>query len=406
MKVIIINSSHISGLALPDLLGVRGISHVVFSSPLDFIEYTQQNADPFVLITEIFTSLDTGQQVFYEMLDRIELLGVLLISKHAEDIIHATKSFLQETKVKNVRAVSGSCSQEDIVRNIERLKINIKKQDISSTSQPGANFPQLCDVLQDAHIVPHYQPKVRAADEQIVGYEVLSRLKINNKICPPSSFIPNLIEQEKITEYTCKLFKVALKEVSTLRKFDKTLSFNVDYQSLRMRGFADQILSIAERFGFPLDQLTIEVTENASALNGNVIANLTKFRIKGCNVSIDDFGMNHCGFTELLKLPFTEIKIDRSYVVDIVESNRAFDLVRALSSVASCLGITIVAEGIETLEQRDKLRSIHIDYFQGYMYGKPTTIDNVAHNESSVSLQELDELPYGTASIERLIGRI
>lgn len=350
---------------------------MVFSSSFDFIEHTKEDETPFVLITEIFTSLETGQRLFYEMLERIDVLGVLLISKYGEDIIHSTKSFLQETKIKNVRAISGSCSHEDIIRSVERLEKNIKKKKSAKRKKQKANELKLKEILNEKHIIPHYQPKVSAIDETIVGYEVLSRLKVGKVLYQPSSFIPELIKQKKISRFTCSLFKVVLQEVSSLENFTATLSFNVDYQSLRIRGFAEQLLAIIDASSFPCDRLTIEVTENAFAIDASVIGNLTKFRIKGCKVAIDDFGMNHCGFTELLKLPFTEIKIDRSYIVDIVESNRAFDLVRALSSVATCLGNTIVAEGIETQEQRDKLRSIHIDYLQGYLYGKPTTIEGV-----------------------------
>jgi len=219
----------------------------------------------------------------------------------------------------------------------------------------------------------------------VTGFELLARLSCNGMIYLPSEFISVLVQAERISEFTCKLLKKSLRLLRVVDAFDGNLSVNVDYQSLGEQDFAGRLLDIARRFNFPVERLTIEITENSPVINIFVMHNLNEFRIAGCSLSIDDFGTQNSGFTELLKLPFSELKIDRSFVCDLKDSSRACKVVKALVAVADSLDCRVVAEGVETEYQADMLQELGVGYQQGYLYSKPQPIVDIAHSNQALS---------------------
>lgn len=233
-------------------------------------------------------------------------------------------------------------------------------------------------VCVDAKTVkPYYQPKVSSISNSIVGYEVLGRLDVGDRVLPPVMFLEQLIASNSITGYTYLLVYNALEETSHLSGFTGNLSFNIDYQSLNDEGFFENLTSLFETFQFPFSRVILEISEKDPIYSGNVIANLTKFRKAGFGISIDDFGMADSGFTQLLNIPFTEIKIDRSYISEMQTSDYMFKIVKALASVASCMEVDIVAEGVECANQIALLKSINVNTLQGYYFSKPCPIEKI-----------------------------
>lgn len=154
-----------------------------------------------------------------------------------------------------------------------------------------------------------------------------------------------------------------------------TLAVNVSAQQLRDPGFVDQVLAILATTGAPPQQLFLELTESVFAQNlDQACAKMNVLRAHGVCFSLDDFGTGYSSLAYLKHFPLTELKIDRSFVEDLPDGAHAGAIVDAILALARTLDLDVVAEGIETGEQRDFLVARGCRLLQGYLLGRPRPI--------------------------------
>ena len=165
------------------------------------------------------------------------------------------------------------------------------------------------------------------------------------------------------------------------------LSLNVDYSSLKQPEFYKKIFEILSRLNFPAERLIIEVTENKSDLGLEVVSNLTELRLAGVLLSIDDFGTGHSGVVELLTLPFSELKFDRSYVQNLNSSSKLKHMISGLCALSQALNLYSVAEGVECEERAIYLHNLGLTYQQGYLYSKPIRKEELTCVLNSITKQ-------------------
>jgi EAL domain-containing protein (putative c-di-GMP-specific phosphodiesterase class I) len=156
------------------------------------------------------------------------------------------------------------------------------------------------------------------------------------------------------------------------------MSVNLSARNLLDAELPQQVADILERHRIAPDRLVVEVTESASMTDPHrAIAVLTALRATGVGVSVDDFGTGNASIEYLAKLPATEIKIDKSFITDILEDPRAEAIVRSTIDLARNLGLTVVAEGIETAAVLDHLTVLGCDTGQGYFIARPQPADKL-----------------------------
>jgi EAL domain-containing protein (putative c-di-GMP-specific phosphodiesterase class I) len=149
-------------------------------------------------------------------------------------------------------------------------------------------------------------------------------------------------------------------------------SLNLSASSLGTVGFAERILDAVSRHDLPPRMMVLEVTESASISNlGHTLANLARLRMRGFKLSIDDFGTGYATYEQLERIPFTELKIDISITREVLKSRKHAILARSLLQLSKDLCLYSVAEGIETQETWDFLKSFGCDCGQGYFLGRP-----------------------------------
>ena len=154
-----------------------------------------------------------------------------------------------------------------------------------------------------------------------------------------------------------------------------TLAVNVSAHQLQAPGFVDQVLSILAETGAPSQQLFLELTESVFAQNfDEACSKMNNLRAHGVCFSLDDFGTGYCSLAYLKHFPLTELKIDRSFVKDLPGETHASAIVDAVLALACTLQLDVVAEGIETDEQRDFLVARGCRLLQGYLLGEPQPI--------------------------------
>ena len=224
----------------------------------------------------------------------------------------------------------------------------------------------------------HYQPICALETGQLVGIEALLRWRRSfDDLVTPDRFMT--IAEEKgligqIGEQTLRQACRALRQIETLEGYDGKpfVSVNVSSSQFLAHDFPEMVESIVLDTGIKPEKLTLEVTENAAVSSlqrtADILARLRRF---GVRIELDDFGTGFSSLSHLQSLPFDGIKIDKSFIVGQAAEESNWSIATAIMQMASAMGISVTAEGIETAFQHDKLRSLGCQFGQGYLLGYP-----------------------------------
>ncbi|WP_320170237.1 EAL domain-containing protein [Maridesulfovibrio sp.] len=230
--------------------------------------------------------------------------------------------------------------------------------------------------IVNGEFVPFYQAKVSTSTGKVMGMEALARwVRPDGSIIPPSEFIPIAEELNLIHEVDTLIIRQAVKDMTVWEEAgytDLVVSANVSAKELDTPAFAENIFAILEESHLPKEKLDLEITE--SLLMQDVEKNagiLDSLCSSGISCSIDDFGTGYSSLSYLKKLPISTLKIDRSFVNDIMTDKNDLAIVCAIISMAKHMGLKVVAEGVEDAEQVKLLKSQGCDLIQGFYYSKP-----------------------------------
>jgi EAL domain-containing protein (putative c-di-GMP-specific phosphodiesterase class I) len=219
-----------------------------------------------------------------------------------------------------------------------------------------------------------YQPKVSLADGSLKRVEALVRWDDPQiGAISPSRFVPLAERYGLIGELTQWGLRTALRQWISWRDegIDTCLAFNISALSLDQLDFPDLVERMCRALDVPTERLVLELTEGATQPLIKLMDTLTRFRIKGIGLAIDDFGVGYSSLMQLRQLPFTELKIDRFFIADMTTSKDSALIVKCMIDLAHGLGLTCTAEGVETAEQLALLCEMKCDVAQGYLIARP-----------------------------------
>lgn len=237
--------------------------------------------------------------------------------------------------------------------------------------------------LRNGEFVPYFQPQVDAVD-RITGYELLLRWHHGQRgVVSPVEFIPVAEDNGMIVALGNQVLSRACQEVaawsSDPRRSDLTLAVNISARQLRQPDFVDQVSRIIQESGCDPTRLKLEITE--SMLMEDIqdsVEKMRRLKLLGVRFALDDFGTGYSSLSYLKRLPLDELKIDKSFVRDLLSDPYDADIARTIVSLALSLNIDVIAEGVETREQRDRLAEFGCYAYQGYFYGKPVPFEELA----------------------------
>jgi EAL domain-containing protein (putative c-di-GMP-specific phosphodiesterase class I) len=231
--------------------------------------------------------------------------------------------------------------------------------------------------IAEEQFVLHYQPKLNLATNRITGLEALIRWNSPELgLVPPYKFIPILEETGMIIDVGAWVLQQAAGDQRRWRAQGldtPRVAVNISSLQLRRKDFVDEVLKVIAlgEDGNPV-ALDLEITESVIMHDiERYIVELKKLRERGIGIEIDDFGTGYSSLSYIAKLPVTALKIDRSFVNDMANGDDGISIVSTIISLAHSLNITVVAEGVETLAQRDLLKMLKCDTLQGYYISKP-----------------------------------
>ncbi len=233
--------------------------------------------------------------------------------------------------------------------------------------------------LEHGNLDVHFQPKVDLSTGRIVGAEALVRWNHPQRgFVPPIEFVQLAENTGLITSLTDQVLR---KSISTIRLlndlgFHLDVSLNLSTIDLLDDLLAGRVERILADNGVPPDQLTLEITETALLSDSaRTLQTAEALRRLGAHLSIDDFGTGYSSFSYLRVLPVSELKVDRSFVTNLLEDERDEVIVRSTIDLGHNLGLRVVAEGVEDMATLDRLRLLGCDLVQGYGIAKPMPFD-------------------------------
>lgn len=240
---------------------------------------------------------------------------------------------------------------------------------------PSFTLEEIVEGIRNNEFEPYFQPKLNVATQALTGAEALARWRHPEKgLVLPGSFIDMLATTWQIDTLTESILRKAAQACRQWRDagIDGTVAVNVSLTSLTDLTLADRLTAITMEEGIEPRDVIVEITETAAATHlGKALENVSRLRMKGFGLAIDDYGTGYSSMQQLTHIPFTELKIDQSFVHNAPTQRSSRAVLESSLEMASKLRIHAVAEGVETKEQLALLRELGCPLAQGYLLGRP-----------------------------------
>jgi diguanylate cyclase (GGDEF)-like protein len=234
---------------------------------------------------------------------------------------------------------------------------------------------ELRNGLERGQLVVWYQPQVDAASGQVVSVEALVRWKHPTQgLLAPFAFLPAARRAGLMPRLTEVVLENAIRDLARwlVRGIDLSVAVNIAPPELLGGTVLPELGAVLAREGVPADRLVIEVTEDSFLADPEHARRvIQELRVQGVQVSIDDYGTGFSSLAYLRDLPLQELKIDRTFVKDILSDRRSWMIVKTTNQLAHGLGLRTVAEGVEDDDLRRELATIGVDVLQGYLFARP-----------------------------------
>ena len=239
---------------------------------------------------------------------------------------------------------------------------------------------QMRDALEKNEFAAYFQPIVRLADGGVTGYEALIRWRHPERgVLGPGQFLPAAEETGLMEAIDWHMYRLACQAAPALLGRDKVLNINISPCHFHSRNFPRRLLDLAAWAGVAADQLCVEVTESSLLSDPDAAARiLGSLHEAGVRIALDDFGTGYSSLSHVHRFPLRTLKIDRSFIepLGLGPQQRSTAIVSAVLSLAASLDLDVVAEGVETVAQRDVLLSMGCVHAQGFLFGRPAPADH------------------------------
>lgn len=343
----------------------------------------RMGGDNFVIVTrhentdhllKILKGTDmTGDTSFWETIRMSAYCGVYHCSgkekNFSECIDYAQASMLIAKNTNHANVQFYDESMVKLVNNTKKIESRFK------------------DAIVKGEFVAYYQPKVNLENNLLIGAEALCRWNRGKKILTPGSFIEILEKSNRICSLDYYMLESVCKDIAGWMDKGITpvrVSTNFSRKHLGNPNFVHEVINIVDEYKIPRSLIVIELTETTTEADLIRLAEcVAEFRKSGFDVSVDDFGVGYSSMSMIKDIPFSEIKIDKSFISSDSISDRDMIMMKHIISMAEDLGMSTIAEGVETKDQIEILKKYGCLRAQGYYFDKPLTKDefeNVLNN--------------------------
>jgi EAL domain-containing protein (putative c-di-GMP-specific phosphodiesterase class I) len=311
-----------------------------------------------------------------EIGDRI---SIILASALERKLLASVAAMSEAYGIKLLGIVEKPLTPENLMTLI-RLHDPAQMQ-LRRATGPTYSLEEIAAGLRRDEFEPFFQPKIELVSGHITGVEALARWRHTRPgLIAPYAFIKPLEENGLIDDLTWIMLRKAAACCSNWRAkgLDATVSVNLSVKSLVDVTIAERVTKLVRSQNLEPRHMIIEVTESAATTEvGKALENLARLRMKGFGLSIDDYGTGYSSMQQLTRIAFTELKIDQSFVLNAAKHNSARVILESSLEMARKLGITSVAEGVETRAHFNLLCQLGCDMAQGYFIARPMECEDL-----------------------------
>ncbi len=236
------------------------------------------------------------------------------------------------------------------------------------------------EALEKEYFYLQYQPQFILDGKKLRGFEALVRLRMpDGSVVSPGEFIPIAEKTDLILEidrYVRHRAMTEFKEICSRSGDSLVVSVNVSAKEISNLGFSDEVLDMVREIGFPAECLEIEITEYSLVQSmENTIINIQDLREHGVKIAVDDFGTGYTSLSQLLNLPVSLLKIDKSLIDNIEDSEINRDFVKTVIYMGHLMNCEVISEGVEKESQLRLLNQFDCDFIQGFVWSRPLDYD-------------------------------
>lgn len=330
---------------------------------------------PAVMMLDLEMPVMDGIEVLQHIAELPQKPAVILASSSDEVLISAVATMAEALGIRLLGAFRKPINPTDLANALSNYRAVTPVTEADKQSQLKPDPAQLELAIQRASIQVFYQPKLDLTSLKVAGVEALARWKnTQGDWIPPSLFIPLAEEHGLIGDLTLSLLDQILQDMNGWWEQGHYIpvAINLSAKSLAEFNLANEIIQRVIRQGIPAHFITFEITESALVVDlPSALATISRLRLKGFGISIDDYGTGFSSMQQLSRFPFSELKIDRSFVHGAPDHQYLRNILKSAIDTGIRLGIKTVAEGVETEAELHLLQSLGCNQAQGFLLARP-----------------------------------
>lgn len=346
--------------------------------PLVFLENDLSKVK--VLVLDLNMPEMDGIEVIRLIAEKKFNVTLILVSGFDARVLHSAQQLAEAHNLKVAASLTKPVPNNEFLKVLDSLDIQ-ESYDKGIVKKDVLTVEELEHAIKNDELILYYQPQVSIKTGKLSGVEALVRwLHPEKGMIFPDQFIYLAEESGLIGALTERVIYIAVRQNKEWHDsgFDTVISVNVSADNILNLNLPEKLKKLTNQYDVSAENITLEITE--SAVMGELTASLdvlNRLRMKGFPLSIDDFGTGYSSLSHLYQAPFTELKIDLSFVMHMLEDTEALVIVKICIMLGKMLGMNIVAEGVETQEIYDMLNEMGCDIAQGYHISRPIPADEL-----------------------------
>lgn len=400
-SVLLLDDDEFTMLFIEEMLREIGLTDVrTETDGRRALEVIQQQPPGLLIFDLNMPNLD-GIEVVRSLADMQFAGAVILLSGADKHILQSTQLLVEQYGIRMLASIKKPASREQLSEALGHYLDQLPESRAGYlTAGDELSLEEVRAGITSGQVVPFFQPKVSTSGRKVKGAECLARWRTaEGKVLGPQTFIP-VVESHGLSQAFLEALLVptlALLAVWRAEGLEFGISINITADNLEQFDLPDYLEREMARHQIPHKYLTLELTEGRLYSNSRAALDvITRIRIKGFNLSIDDYGTGYSNLDSLKKMPFNELKVDRSFIVGAVSDAKTAAILQSTVTLGKALDLRTVAEGVETDRDFALVKSLGIDEVQGFGVARPMPSSDlsawIAQWESQVSGGHVESL--------------
>ena len=364
MRLLVIDDEEDICDTIAEIASARGFDVATITDPAEVSDKLTHFTPDLVMLDLMMPGTDGGE-LLRLLVDRVRTAKVCLMSGSDQRVLNSARRL-------------GSAHGLDVVAALEKpidiavLRATLDQMSGSGKSQPSTD---LAHAIALGQLILYYQPVIEMATRRVKGVEALIRWAHPTRgILPPSEFLEQIVNEGLMQPMTDHVLTTGILQAARWHQAGETLtiSINITASSLLELNLPDRLAEMCKQHKLPPECLVLEVTETEAMRDvTRTMDVLLRMRIRNIGVSIDDFGTGHSSLRELQRMPFSELKIDKSFVLNMATNKDCAVIVNSVLDLGHNLGLKVIAEGVEDVRIWRMLVEKGCDFAQGFYMAKP-----------------------------------